>query len=141
MVRLLRRREHLFGAMAGRCHRLRTLPRQRQITIHLSGGIAEAIHRGERRPSEVLRFATLNCDVDDDLKKERTLLIELRRLTGVDHTEQRCAERALALLLENWGAVEALASALIQDRRIEGKRVERIIDAALIWCASRTARM
>jgi hypothetical protein len=30
---------------------------QRQITIHLAGGIAEAIHRGERRKHEVLRFA------------------------------------------------------------------------------------
>jgi predicted ATPase len=26
-----------------------------QVTIHLSGGIAEAIHRGERRRHEVLR--------------------------------------------------------------------------------------
>jgi hypothetical protein len=30
-------------------------------------------------------------------------------------------------MMANWPAVEALASALIENRRIEGKRVERII--------------
>ena len=30
----------------------------------------------------------------------------------------------------HWRAVEALASALVEDRRTEGKRVEAIIDAA-----------
>jgi hypothetical protein len=28
-----------------------------QITIHLCGGLAESVHRGERRRHEVLRFA------------------------------------------------------------------------------------
>jgi hypothetical protein len=37
------------------------------------------------------------------------------------------AERALALLLAHWKAVEAVAAALIEDRRVEGDRVEQII--------------
>jgi hypothetical protein len=64
------------------------------------------------------------------LEQARAVLGDLRRLTGYRYDEQRFAERALALLLTHWPAVEALASALVEDRRIEGDRVERIIDAA-----------
>jgi hypothetical protein len=35
---------------------------ERQVCIHLAGGIAEAIHRGVRH--EVLRFAASNCEMD-----------------------------------------------------------------------------
>ena len=52
---------------------------------------------------------------------------DLRRLTGVRFDAQPFAERALALL----EAHEALASALVEDRRTEGDRVEAIIDHSM----------
>ena len=55
------------------------------------------------------------------------MLADLRRLTGRRQDEQHFAERALAVLLTHWKAVEALALALIKDRRIEGARIEQII--------------
>jgi hypothetical protein len=103
-----------------------------QIVIELAGGVAEAIYRGERRPREILRFAKANCCVGIDLEHAKPLLGDLFHLTGVHYGEQPFAERALALLLAHWPAVEALASALIEDRRIEGHWVERIIDQGLI---------
>jgi hypothetical protein len=101
-----------------------------QIVIHLAGGIAEAVHRGERRRQEVLAFAASNCSIDGDLKQARAVLADLRRLTGCRYDEQRFAERALALLLAHWRAVEALAAALVEDHRIEGDQVEAIVDRA-----------
>jgi hypothetical protein len=59
------------------------------------------------------------------------VLGDLFRLTDVRYDAQRFAERALAVVLAHWPAVEALASALIEDRRIEGERVERIIDRSI----------
>jgi hypothetical protein len=47
----------------------------RQIVVHLAGGIAEAICRGER-PG----FAKLNCNADADLAA--AVLADLRKLTG-----------------------------------------------------------
>ena len=102
---------------------------ERQIAIHLAGGLAEAIHRGERRKEEVLRFATLHCGTDIDLQRAAPVLADLRRVAG--DGEQRLAERALVSLLTHWPAVDALAQALIVDRRIEGERVERIIDHSI----------
>ena len=61
----------------------------------------------------------------------RELLGDLRRLTGVRFDAQPFAERARALLLTHWRAVTALASALVEDRRIEGDRVEAIIDHSM----------
>ena len=104
---------------------------ERQITISLSGGCAEAIARGERRKSEVLRFATNHCSVDDDLTKARIVLADLFRLTGIHRHPEHFVERTMVLLEEHWPAVEALASALIEHRRIEGDRIERIIDASI----------
>ena len=66
-----------------------------------------------------------------DLERARAVLVgDLRRLTGYRLDAQHFAERTLALLLDNWCAVEALASALIENRRIEGEMVEEIIDRA-----------
>ena len=64
-------------------------------------------------------------------ERAAAVLRELRRLTGVRHDAQPFAERALGLMLANWCAVEALATELIEDRRIEGARVERIIDRSM----------
>jgi hypothetical protein len=55
---------------------------ERQIVIHLAGGIAEAISRGERRKHAVLRFAKLSCNADADLKLAAAVLADLRKLTG-----------------------------------------------------------
>ena len=103
---------------------------ERQVIIHLAGGIAEAIHCGERRKHEVLRFAKLNCNADVDLRRAAAVLTDLRKLTGRRYGEQDLAEQALALLLMHWPAVEVLAAALIENRRIEGERVEQISDPA-----------
>jgi hypothetical protein len=84
----------------------------------------------------VLRFATLNCSIEADLGQAAAVLADLRRLTGRHYDEQHFAERALALLPAHWPAVEALASALVEDRRIEGERVEQIIDHSMIWYGS-----
>jgi hypothetical protein len=86
MGRQLRRDEHLFDQLAHRMHR-RTVSRpdgaaNRQIVVHLAGGIAEAISRGERRKHAVLRFAKLSCNADADLKLAAAVLADLRKLTG-----------------------------------------------------------
>ena len=59
------------------------------------------------------------------------MLGDLRRLTGHRLDAQHFAQRTLALLLDNWCAVEALAQALINHRRIEGARIEAIIDHSM----------
>ena len=83
-----------------------------QVTIELAGGIAEAIYRGERRTREVLAFARAYCNVDVDLERARAVLSDLLRLMTYDFVAQDFAERTLGLLLDNWPAVEALATAL-----------------------------
>ena len=106
---------------------------ERQITISLSGGCAEAIARGERRKSEVLRFAT------KPLRALTTTWTKARSGAGRSvqadgHpplTREHFVERTMVLLEEHWPAVEALASALIEHRRIEGDRIERIVDASI----------
>ena len=76
-------------------------------------------------------FAKSYCSIDADLTRAAAVLGDLFRLTDVRYDAQRFAERALAVVLAHWPAVEALASALIEDRRIEGERVERIIDRSI----------
>jgi len=105
-----------------------------QVSIHLAGGIAEAIHRGERRRHEVLRFATRHCNADADLRLAAAVQADLRRLRRYD--EQHLVDRTLAVLLAHWPAVEAVASALIENGRIEGKQVEHIIDHSMIGSAA-----
>lgn len=107
-----------------------------QVSIHLAGGIADAIHRGERRGRAVLSFATRHCNADADLRRARTVLADLYRLTGCHKGEQYLAERTLAMLLANWRSVAALAAALIKHRRIQGEDVEAIIDHSMIESAS-----
>ena len=101
-----------------------------QAVIHLSGGVAEAIFRGERRAREALAFAVNHCSMDTDLERAAAVLGDLRRLTGYRLDAQHFAERTLALVLDNWCAVEALAAALFVSKRIEGDMVEQIIDSA-----------
>ena len=103
---------------------------EKQVCIHLAGGISEAVHLGIRNRHEVLRFAETHCGIDDDLVKASDVLRELFRLTGRHHDERHFAEPTLAMLLKNWPAVEALATVLVANRRIEGEVVELIIDHA-----------
>jgi hypothetical protein len=98
-----------------------------QVIIELAGGGAEAFHRGAP-PHEVLSFATAHCAIDVDLDRAAAVLGDLRRLTGCRLDAQPFAERTLALLLDNWRAVEALADELIAYRRIEGPHVAAIIE-------------
>jgi hypothetical protein len=99
-----------------------------QLVIELAGGVAEAVHRGEGRAREVLRFARLHCCIDEHLERAAAVLGDLRRLTGHRYDAQAFAERTLALMLDNWRAVTALAAALVERRRVAGEDVERIID-------------
>ena len=88
-----------------------------QVVIHLAGGISEAIYRGERCRGEVLRFAEANCCVEADMTKAAAVLGDLFRLTGYRFRAQDFAGRTMEMLTTNWRAVEALASALIENRR------------------------
>jgi hypothetical protein len=94
-----------------------------QVVIELAGGIAEAIHRGEQHRSEVLAFAKAHCAIDVDLERAAAVLGDLRRLTGYRFEPQDFVEQTMTMLLANWRAVTTLASALVEDRRIEGERV------------------
>jgi hypothetical protein len=94
------------------------------------GGIAEAIHRGERRKCAILAFGKSHRSIDADLTRAAAVLTDLRRLTGHRYDEQRFAERALGLLLTHWAAVDALAFELIEKRRVEGERCRSIIAGA-----------
>jgi hypothetical protein len=108
-----------------------------QIVIDQAGGIAEAIHRGERRIKKVMHFATVNCSCGDDLANISAVLADLRTLTGRRHRGvQGFAERTLKLLLANWRAVEALAASLVRAGRIEGGKVERIVGPLLASSAA-----
>jgi hypothetical protein len=101
---------------------------ERQIVIHLAGGIAEAVACGERRAGEVLRFARLHSAIDVDLERARAVLGDLFRLTGHRYDAEHFAGRTLDMLTTHWRAVEALAAALVVHRRIEGAQVKAIID-------------
>jgi hypothetical protein len=73
----------------------------------------------------------LQCNADADLRLAVAVLADLRRLTGRRYEEQRLVDRALAVMLPYWPAVEAVASALIENRRIESESVEQIIDHSI----------
>jgi hypothetical protein len=97
---------------------------QWQITIDMAGGIAEAIHRGERNRRNMMWFALFNCGTEGDFVNAEAILAELCRLPPYRrHGLRRYAERACDLLRANWGAVETIAAALIEHDRIEGDRV------------------
>ena len=98
---------------------------ERQAIVHLAGGISEAIYRGERRGREALRFAESSMGVD--LTKAEEVCRDIFRLTGYRVGPQHYADRTLRMLLEHWPAVTALATELVDDRRIEGERVQQII--------------
>jgi hypothetical protein len=96
---------------------------ERQILVELSGGIAESIYRGEAQMTVATRRA-----MDADLGKALALLDgDLYRLTGHRAALTPFIDRTRALLTEHWDAVDALASALVEHRRIEGDEVEAII--------------
>ena len=101
-----------------------------QIVIDMAGGVAEAIHRGERRQKEVFWFAMLNCGAGGDLEAAERTLEDLRALTGRRDGRQY-ARRALRLLLARWDAVEAIAAALIRDGHIDGEDIEDLVNGVL----------
>ena len=98
-----------------------------QIVINFAGGIAEAIHRGEKRKRDLLWFVAFNCGTDGDLKHADEVLADLRKLTGRRYGEQRFAERTLDLLMANWAAVAAVAAALADKHWIDGDELEEIL--------------
>ena len=100
-----------------------------QIVIEMAGGIAEAIHRGER--NQPFWFATRHCGTSTDRQRATAVLTDYYHLTGQRVEKRVFAERASRLLLANWFAVDALATELIaQHGRLEGDQVERIIEHA-----------
>src|SRR5258708_13794030 len=66
-----------------------------QIVIELAGGIAEAVHRGERRPHAILAHAASHCSTATDLTRAAAVLADLSRLTAHRHDAQHSADRAL----------------------------------------------
>lgn len=100
---------------------------QWQIIANLAGGVAEAIHRGERRKQDVMWFALLNCGTEGDLEDADAVLADLRQLTGRRYGLQRFVLQARALLIEQWPAVAALAAELIRDRHIDGDEIDAIV--------------
>lgn len=103
---------------------------QQQVVNYLAGGIAEAIHRGEREKNEVLAFAQDHCGVNTDLQRAGVVLDQLCALTGRRHDPDPYAKRAMGLLSANWKAVELVAWALAESGRVEGRWVTRLIDYA-----------
>jgi hypothetical protein len=94
-----------------------------QVVIELAGGTAEMIHRGEAQMALATRRA-----MDVDLAKAIALLDGDRaKLTGDRAPLSPFIDRTRVLLLEHWRAVDALAQALVEHRRIEGAEVEAII--------------
>ena len=96
---------------------------QAQAVVHLAGPLAEAVHRGERRRLHVLEYAREHCALNADMRKAEGVLDDL----GDALNAQQLVDQTLATLWENWDAVEALARALIEERRIEGGRIGEII--------------
>jgi hypothetical protein len=64
-----------------------------------------------------------------DLERAEEVMRDIFRLTGYRVGPQHHADRTLTMLLAHWGAVESLAEALVNEGRIEGEDVQRIIDA------------
>jgi hypothetical protein len=96
---------------------------ERQVVIHLAGGVAEWLYRAEALMTVATRRA-----MDADLGKALDLLDgDLFRVTGRRGALSPFIERTRTLLLAHWPALEALAAELIEHRRIEGERVQRII--------------
>ena len=50
----------------------------------MAGGLAEAIHRGERRRHQVLAFAKAHCHLDEDMALAAGVLAHLHRLGAYD---------------------------------------------------------
>lgn len=97
-----------------------------KIVIFMSGGIAEAVSRGERRRHHVLKFAQDHCGMTTDMMRANAVGCDLSRLIGC-YNEQRLVDRTLMLLVRHWDAVEAVARALARQRRLEGDEVEALI--------------
>jgi len=70
--------------------------------------------------------------MDADLRRAFALMDgDLYHVTGRHHDLKPFTERTRALLEAHWPAVDALAYALIEHRRIEGEDVAAIIDRSL----------
>ena len=103
---------------------------ERQVVIHLSGGICEAMSRGAP-PSEILAFAETHCEMDADLEKAEPVLKDLWRITLYRFEARDSVGRTLEMLEANWRAVDALAEALIERGRVEGEDVVEIISTLI----------
>ena len=98
-------------------------------------------HRGGLRlhGKELLAFAQDHCGIDRDLERAEAVLADMKALTGFDFFPHKFVDGASAMLFEHWSAVSALASELVDHRRIEGADVERIIGRSL-WRISNMRR-
>ena len=105
------------------------------IGVYFAGGLAEAIHRGERNRRSGLKFALANCGMSDDIKDVQRALTALRLLTNnYDTTYQRYAGRVWDLLKANCSSAR-LASVLNITTR-SGSQCCPVIRSAI----SRSAR-
>jgi hypothetical protein len=95
-------------------HAVRTLRRETQGAFLEMMGEAQRDLIGEQSPTRPPAHPLTNCPRRNSTWRSLRVVVE----------------RTMVLLEEHWPAVEALASALIEHRRIEGDRIERIIGAA-----------
>jgi hypothetical protein len=104
----------------------------KQVIIEISGGIAEAFHRGGSRlqGAELWDYARQYCGVGGDLQRASAVLADLHRLIGHPFYPHEFADGAAQMLLDHWPSVSALARTLVAERRIEGSRAVEIIDRA-----------
>lgn len=110
-------------------------PLEWDIVCCLAGGLAEAIHWGYRDQRHALPF-TLECGgMSGDIEAIKRTFAALRILTeDKDHDDDAEAHRHFAgrawdLLQANWSAVEAIATALIERRKLDGAEVEALMNA------------
>lgn len=100
-----------------------------QLMIYLAGGVAEAIHLGERRQREIFRFLYANCrGIASDLEDAAPVLRDLRAVSGRRNWLQQPAVWTLRLLRWHWPAVETIAAVLIRDGYIDGAEIKRIVE-------------
>lgn len=79
-----------------------------------------------RHSPRPLAEARDHCGCTMDMEHAQAVIADVCKLRGC-FAQTRCVERTVSLLRRNWSAVAALASALVERRRIEGHEVMRII--------------
>jgi hypothetical protein len=112
-----------------------------QVCIELSGGVAEAIFHGVRGRHDVVDHMETNLSIDADLDRAAPVLRDLFRVTCYRFEPRDFVGPTLEMLEAHWPAVTALANALVDERRIEGRRVERIIDRSPTCLPERQKRL